>query len=99
MTSRKDVARAREILSSLVDISGLSHREIERRLAREEAGLDVNRLLTGRFAMRLHQVVDVLDVLKVHPVEFFRLVFGEPEMRSPLLVRAIALFTPPGRRL
>jgi hypothetical protein len=98
MTGRKATARATEVLVGLVEISGLSRREVERRLAREEGGLDINRMLTGRYAMRFHQLVDVLAVLKVHPLEFFRLVFAEPEMRSPLLARAAALFTPPGRR-
>jgi hypothetical protein len=99
MTGRKDMARTTEVLCGLVVISGLSRREIERRLAREGAGIDINRMLAGRYAMRFHQLVDVLAVLKVHPLEFFRLVFAEPETRSPLLARAAALFTPPGRRL
>jgi hypothetical protein len=98
MTGRKDMARAAEVLCGLVVISGLSRREVERRLAREGAGIDINRMLTGRYQMRFHQLVDVLAVLKVHPLEFCRLVFGEPEMRSPLLARAVALFTLPGRR-
>jgi hypothetical protein len=91
--SRTDVARVREALESLVDLSGLSRREIERRLARQERALDVGRLLSGKFELKLHHMLDIIRVLDVHPVEFFRLVFKEPERRSPLIGRVQALFT------
>lgn len=91
--SRADVARVREALGSLVDLSGLSRREIERRLAKQERGLDVGRLLNGKFELKLHHMLDILCVLEIHPVEFFRLVFKAPERRSPLIGRVQALFT------
>ena len=90
--SEKDVARVREALDDLVDLSGLSRREIERRLAQQGSGFDVSRLISGRFELKLHQLLDILCVLEIHPVEFFRLIFKEPERRSPLLVRVRALF-------
>jgi hypothetical protein len=90
--SKDDVARVREALDDLVDLSGLSRREIERRLAQQGPGFDVSRLISGRFDLKLHQLLDILCVLEIHPVEFFRLIFKEPERRSPLLVRARALF-------
>lgn len=90
--SKEDVARVREVLDDLVDLSGLSRREIERRLAQQGSGFDVSRLISGRFELKLHQLLDILCVLEIHPVEFFRLIFKEPELRSPLLVRARALF-------
>jgi hypothetical protein len=89
---KADVVRVRETLGSLVDLSGLSRREIERRLAQQGSGLDVSRLLSGKFELRLHQMLDVIRVLDIHPVEFFRLIFKEPERRSPLLERVQALF-------
>jgi hypothetical protein len=91
-------ARVRETLAGLVALSGLSQREIARRLARQGCGLDVSRLLGGKFELRLRQVLDVIHVLGIHPVEFFRLVFNEPEKRSPLLERVQILFAP-GKRL
>jgi hypothetical protein len=90
--SKADVARAREALNSLIDLSDLSRREIERRLARQGSGMDLNRLLSGKFELKLYQVLDVIRVLDIHPLEFFRLVFKEPEQRSPLLERMQALF-------
>jgi hypothetical protein len=105
--SKAEVARAREALSSLIDLSDLSRREIERRLAREGRGMDLNRLLSGKFELKLHQVLDVIRVLDIHPLEFFRLIFKEPERRNPLLERMQALFAsvkspaaarPPGGR-
>jgi hypothetical protein len=91
--SKEDVARIREALDGLVDLSGLSRREIERRLAQRGSGFDVSRLLVGRFGIKLDQLLDLLRVLEIHPVEFFRLVFKEPERRSPLLVRVRALYS------
>jgi len=82
----------REALNSVIDLSDLSRREIERRLGRQGSGMDLNRLLGGRFELKLFQVLDVLGVLDIHPLEFFRLVFKEPEKRNPLLERMQALF-------
>ena len=90
--SKEGVARVRKALDGLVDLSGLSRREIERRLAQRGSGFDVSRLLVGRFDIKLHQLLDILCVLEIHPVEFFLLIFKEPERRSPLLARVQALF-------
>jgi hypothetical protein len=90
--SKADVARAREALSSLIDLSELSRREIERRLVRQGCGLDLDRLLAGKFELKLHQVLDVIRVLDIHPLEFFRLIFKEPEQRNALIEKMQALF-------
>ncbi len=91
--SEADVARVRETLARLIEISGLSRREIERRLALEGRGIDLTRLLAGRFELKLRQVLDLIQVLEVHPLELFRLIYTEPERRSPLLARVQAIFT------
>jgi hypothetical protein len=90
--SKAEVARVREALSSLIDLSDLSRREIERRLAGQGSGVDLNRLLAGKFELKLFQLIDVLQVLDIHPLEFFRLIFKEPEQRNPLLQRMQVLF-------
>ena len=90
--SKEEVARVRKALDDLVDLSGLSRRAIERRLAQQGSGFDVSRLISGRFDLKLHQLLDILCVLEIHPAEFFRLIFKEPERRSPLLVRMRTLF-------
>ena len=90
--SKAEVARVREALSSLIDLSDLSRREIERRLASQGSGVDLNRLLTGKFELKLFQLFDVLQVLDIQPLEFFRLILKEPEQRNPLIERMQALF-------
>jgi hypothetical protein len=49
-------------------------------------------MLTGRFETKLHQVLDVLGVLEIHPAEFFRLVFKEPTKQSAILLRMREIF-------
>ena len=90
--SKAEVARVREALRSIIDVAGMSHREIERRLARQGQGFDMNRLLAGKFEIKLYQILDVLGVLEIHPVEFFRLVFREPTKQSPILLRMREIF-------
>jgi len=90
--SKAEVARVRETLRTTIDVSGLSLREIERRLVSEGHGLDLNRMLAGKFELKLYQMLDVLRVLEIHPVEFFRVVFKEPPTRSPVLERMREIF-------
>jgi hypothetical protein len=90
--SKAEVARARETLRRIIDVAGLSVREIERMLVSEGHGLDLNRMLAGKFELKLYQILDVLRVLQIHPTEFFRLVFKEPPTRSPLLERMREIF-------
>jgi hypothetical protein len=92
VTGRHQVVRVRETLRSLIDLSDLSRRAIEKRLAAEGRGIDMSRLLAGRFDLKLHQMLDILRVLDFHPVELFVLVFDQPVRPSPLLERAQELF-------
>jgi hypothetical protein len=90
--SRLEVVRVRQALSTLIDVSGMSRREIQRQLVDLKCGLDLNRLLSGKSSLKMHQLLDILRVLDVHPLELFRMVFKEPERRSPLFERVQALF-------
>jgi hypothetical protein len=90
--SKAEVARVREALRSIIDVAGMSLREIERVLTRQGHGFDINRMLTGRFETKLYQILDVLGVLEIHPVEFFRLVFREPTKQSAILLRMREIF-------
>jgi transcriptional regulator with XRE-family HTH domain len=92
--SKAEVARVREALRSLIDLSGLSRREIEKRLSAQGSGVDLTRLLAGRFEIKLRHILDIAQVIDIHPLEFFRLTFKEPEERSPLLQRVEAVFAP-----
>jgi hypothetical protein len=78
---------ARTALSRLIELSGLSRREIERRLLEQQAGTDLGRLLSGRLDLKLRHIVDIVRVIELHPHEFFRLLFKEAPDRSPLLRR------------
>jgi hypothetical protein len=89
---KAEAARVREALRSIIDVAGMSLREIERVLTRQGHGFDINRMLAGRFETKLYQILDVLGVLEIHPVEFFRLVFREPTKQSPILLRMREIF-------
>jgi transcriptional regulator with XRE-family HTH domain len=88
------VERAREVLRHLIELSGLSQREVERRLVERGSGTDVTRLLSGRLDLKLRHVLDISTVLGIHPLEFFRMVFREPEQRSPFLRKLDELVAP-----
>jgi hypothetical protein len=92
--SQADAIRLREALRSLIDLSLLTHREIERRLVARGGGIDLARLLAGKCEIRVRPVLDILRVLEIHPLEFFRLIFREPRQRSALLQRVEAVFGP-----
>jgi hypothetical protein len=96
---RAEVERVRATLRTLVDLSGMSRREVRRRLAAAGSGMNLAGLLSGRLDLKLRHVVDLGRVLGVEPGEFFRLVFGAGEagQRSPLLRRLEGLIAP-GRR-
>jgi hypothetical protein len=78
----------RETLCALINLSGLSPREIERRVARRGGAVDLVRLLAGSREMKLRDPLDVAHALGVHPTELYRLCFGEPEQPSPLVAGA-----------
>jgi hypothetical protein len=88
------VERARARLRDLIELSGLSRREVEKLLVEQGAGTDLGRLLSGRLDLKLRHVVDICGVIGIHPLEFFRMVFREPRQRSPLLQRLEALIAP-----
>jgi hypothetical protein len=57
---------------------------VERRLKAQGHGpIDVTRILRGELDLKLWQLLAILDVLELHPLEFFRMVFGEPGEPSP----------------
>jgi hypothetical protein len=79
------------MLRELIEISGLSPREVERRLRRSDAGVDLGRLLNGKVELGVRHVLDVTRVIGMHPQEFFTMACGRPRETSPLLRRVSAL--------
>jgi hypothetical protein len=92
--SKAEVDLVRDALRGLIDLSGRTRREVERQLAVEGGGVDLTRLLGGKLDPKLRHVLDICRVIDLHPLEFFRLVFKEPEQPSSLLQRLEALFSP-----
>jgi hypothetical protein len=92
--SKAQVEQARATLNDLIELSGLSRREVEQRLVEQGRGTDLARLLSGRLDLKLRHVLDLCRVLGIHPLEFFRMVFKEPERQSPFIQRLEALITP-----
>ena len=79
-----EIERARRVLLTVVDMSMLSRRELERRMIEHGgAGIDLGRLLKGRLQLKLVHVVAICQALDLHPLELCRMVFGEPKQRSP----------------
>jgi hypothetical protein len=92
--SEAEVARAREVLRNLIELSGASRREVEKRLGEQARGADLGRLLGGRIALKLRHVLDICRVIGIYPAEYFRIVFKEPEQPSPLRQRLDVLLGP-----
>lgn len=93
--SEAEVVRARETLSHLIEFSGMSRRQVEKRLLEEGCGTDLGRLLSGRLDLKLRHVVDICRVIGIYPLEFFHIVFRDSEQRSPFLQRLEGMI--PGR--
>lgn len=92
--SKTEVARVTEALNRLVKHSGLSRREVERRLLEQGCGTDLGRLLSGRQDLKIHHLLAICHVVGIYPLEFFRMVFKEAEERSPFLQRLDGLVGP-----
>jgi hypothetical protein len=82
--SDREVRRAREILSDLIDLSGMSRREVERRLLEEDSGTDVNRLLSGKLDLKLRHILEICRLVGIYPLVFFNILLNQPEP-SPLV--------------
>lgn len=85
--SEAEVERCRETLRDFIELSGLSKREVEKRLLDEGCGTDMGRLLSGRLDLKLRHILDICRVIELYPQEFFRIVFKDADRRSPLLQR------------
>jgi hypothetical protein len=92
--ARKDAEQARLMLRHILQVSGLTRRELIRRLHDLGCAFDVPRLLSGRLAPKLDHILAVAAALGLHPVEFFRMTYGEPARPSPMLQRLEDLIAP-----
>jgi hypothetical protein len=87
-----EVGRMRESLFHLIEFSGMSRREVERRLCERGCGTDLGRLLSGRLDLKMQHVLAICRVIDLAPPEFFQIALKpRPGPRSPLLRRLEAL--------
>lgn len=68
------------MLSSLVSMGGLSHRQLELRLD-YGAGI-VNRIFTGKIQLKLRHILAILEEMEIPPSQFFREVFTDEEEKE-----------------
>jgi AcrR family transcriptional regulator len=99
MTSRDElspeVSRIVEYLELLIAARKIGIREVERRLDASKGTL--NRLFSGKIALKLQTVFDILEVLAVTPEDFFSLVFskeGSSSAKEEMLRRVQSLILP-----
>jgi predicted ATPase len=84
MTRRElDLERARKVLRVLIGLSGLSRREVQRRLQRQGSITDVTRILRGKLDLKLRHILDIVEVLDVQAFEFFQMAFPPPPRSRP----------------
>jgi hypothetical protein len=96
----REVQRARQILIELIEVSGMSRREVERHLLDEEFfwSTDVTRLLAGKLDLKLRHILAITRLVGLDPGVFFTLLLPEPEP-SPLLERIRPMVDAGDRRL
>jgi len=70
-----EVSRIVEYLELLIATKKIGIREIERRLDGSKGTL--NRLFSGKVAIKLQTLFDILEVLGVRPEDFFSIVFSK----------------------
>jgi hypothetical protein len=81
---QREVACMREALVRLIELSGLTRREVEQRLREGGTGTDLGRLLGGRLDLKVQHVLAICRVIDLEPWEFFQIALKpRPGQRSP----------------
>jgi hypothetical protein len=87
-----ELGQMRKALSNLIEFSGMSRREVERRLLESDCGTDLGRLLSGRLDLKMKHLLALCRVIDLEPLEFVQIALKpRPGQRSPLLRRLEAL--------
>jgi transcriptional regulator with XRE-family HTH domain len=73
MTIDDEVRRAAKLLEALIQVTGESQEELERRLEASPGYL--GRLLAGRVELKLRHILAVLRVLEIEPSLFFKTLY------------------------
>lgn len=73
MTIDEDVRRAARLLEALIQVTGVSREELERRL--EASPGYVRRVLAGQVELKLRHILAILRVLEIEPNLFFQTLY------------------------
>ncbi|HVG09307.1 MAG TPA: hypothetical protein VNM67_16490 [Thermoanaerobaculia bacterium] len=73
MTIDDEVRRAAKLLEAMIQATGTSSEELEKRL--EAAPGYVGRLLSGRVELKLRHILAILRILEIEPVLFFQTLY------------------------
>ena len=75
MTIEDEVRRAAKLLEALIQVTGVSPEELEKRL--EASPGYVGRLLSGRVELKLRHILAILRLLEIEPALFFQTLYPE----------------------
>jgi transcriptional regulator with XRE-family HTH domain len=75
MTIDDEVRRAAKLLEALIQATGVSPEELEKRL--EASRGYVGRLLSGIVELKLRHILAILRILEIEPVLFFQTLYSE----------------------
>ncbi|MEA2561175.1 MAG: hypothetical protein QOH06_2679 [Acidobacteriota bacterium] len=75
MTIDDEVRRAAKLLEAMIQATGMSSQELEKRL--EAAPGYVGRLLSGRVELKLRHILAILRIVEIEPVLFFQTLYPE----------------------
>lgn len=92
LTPEQFQERVVRVLKHVVHTSGLSAREVERRMGASPGYL--SRMFRGKFDVKLPQLYGILQAVGLHPSEFFALVFPPGSQEPSKLLLEIMAITP-----
>lgn len=94
-----EVARIRKMLQAAIRFTGLSNREVERRMGFSNHSGYLSRLFHGSRELKLRQLLDILEAVGIPPANFFHAAYAHPlEEGDPARVQKALehLFAAPG---
>ena len=75
MTIDDEVRRAAKLLEALIQVTGVSSEELEKRL--EASSGYLGRLLSGVVELKLRHILAILRILEIEPALFFQTLYPE----------------------
>ncbi len=82
-----EVRRIARLLESVVKLSRVPVREVERRV--EYGAGTLNRLFNGRIELKVRHILEILDAVDMNPESFFQIVFRREEDQGELAAQIL----------